>query len=41
MLFLADIFPGGGSPIADVFAVVLAIILFALLYWAIDLIDRI
>ncbi|HEY5333932.1 MAG TPA: hypothetical protein VIJ21_10340 [Solirubrobacterales bacterium] len=41
MLILADIFPGGGSPLADVFAVVLALILFALLYWAIDLIDRI
>ena len=41
MLPFADIFPGGGSPIADVFAVVLAVLLFALLYWAIDLIDRI
>ncbi len=41
MLVLADIFPGGGSPIADVFAVVLAVLIFALLYWAIDLIDRI
>jgi hypothetical protein len=39
--FLADVFPGGGSPIADVFAIVLAVALFALLYWAIDLIDRI
>jgi preprotein translocase subunit SecE len=38
---LSDIFPGGGSPVADVFSVVLALILFALLYWAIDLIDRI
>jgi hypothetical protein len=38
---LANIFPGGGSPIADVFAIVLAVALFALLYWAIDLIDRI
>jgi hypothetical protein len=37
----ADIFPAGGSPVADVFAIVLALILFALLYWAIDLIDRI
>ena len=41
VLILADIFPGGGSPVADVFAVVLAVLLFALLYWAIDLIDRI
>jgi preprotein translocase subunit SecE len=38
---LADIFPGGGSPVADVFAVAIAVALFALLYWAIDLIDRI
>ena len=41
MLVFADIFPGGGGPLADLFAVVLAIILFALLYWAIDLIGRI
>jgi hypothetical protein len=41
VLFLADIFPGGGSPIADAFAVVLALLLFGFLYWAIDLIDRI
>jgi hypothetical protein len=39
--FLADIFPGGGSPLADVFAIALAVGLFALLYWAIDPIDRI
>ena len=38
---LADLFPGGGSPLADAFAIVLAVALFALLYWAIDLIDRI
>jgi hypothetical protein len=38
---LADLFPGGGSPVADVFAIALALVLFALLYWAIDLIDRI
>ena len=38
---LADIFPGGGSPLADAFAIAIAVILFALLYWAIDLIDRI
>jgi hypothetical protein len=41
VLLFADIFPGGGGPLADAFAVVLALILFALLYWAIDLIDRI
>ncbi len=41
LLPAADIFPGGGSPVADLFAVVIAIALFALLHWAIDLIDRI
>jgi hypothetical protein len=38
---LADIFPGGGGPLADVFAVAIAVGIFALLDWAIDLIDRI
>jgi len=37
----ADIFPGGGGPFADVFAIALSVVLFALVYWAIDLIDRI
>ena len=41
VLSAADIFPGGGSPIADIFAVALSVGLFALIYWAIDLIDRI
>jgi hypothetical protein len=41
VLFLANIFPGGGSPVADVFAIAIAFVLFALLFWAIDLIDRI
>jgi hypothetical protein len=41
VISFADIFPGGGSPVADVFAIAIAIALFALLYWAIDLIDRI
>jgi len=41
VLVLADIFPGGGGPLADVFAVAIAVALFALLYWAIDLIERI
>jgi hypothetical protein len=38
---LADLFPGGGSPIADAFAIALSVGLFALVFWAIDLIDRI
>jgi hypothetical protein len=38
---VADIFPGGGGPLADAFAIAIAVGLFALLYWAIDLIDRI
>jgi hypothetical protein len=38
---LADIFPGGGSAAADLFSIAIAVGLFALLYWAIDLIDRI
>jgi hypothetical protein len=37
----SDLFPGGGSPLADLFSIALAVVLFALLYWAIDLIDRI
>jgi hypothetical protein len=41
VFFLADIFPGSGSPVADVFAIAIALALFALLYWAIDLIDRV
>jgi hypothetical protein len=41
VFFLADIFPGGGNPLADLFAIAIAVVLFALLYWAIDLIDRI
>jgi hypothetical protein len=41
VLFLADIFPGGGGPLADALAIAIAIALFALLYWAIDLIERI
>jgi hypothetical protein len=38
---LADLFPGGGSPLADLFAIAIAIGLFALLFWVIDLIDRV
>lgn len=41
MLSFADIFPGGGGPLADAFSIALAVALFALLYWAIELIDRI
>lgn len=41
MLFLADIFPGGGSPLADAFSIAIAVAMFALLYWLIGLIDRI
>ena len=41
VLSAANIFPGGGGPIADIFSIALAIAMFALLYWAIELIDRI
>jgi hypothetical protein len=41
LLPAADLFPGGGGPLADAFAIAIAVCLFALLYWAIDLIDRI
>jgi hypothetical protein len=41
LLTPADIFPGGGGPLADLFAIAIAVGLFALLHWAIDLIDRI
>jgi len=41
VLLFANLFPGGGGPLADVFSVGIAIVLFALLYWAVELIDRI
>ena len=41
LLLLASAFSGGGTPVADVVAIVLAIGAFAFLFWAIDLIDRI
>jgi hypothetical protein len=37
----ADFFPGGGGLPADLFAIAIAVALFALLYWAIEVIDRI
>jgi hypothetical protein len=41
VLLFTDIFPGSGGPLADVFAIAIAVALFALLYWAIDLIEQI
>jgi hypothetical protein len=41
VLFGADIFPGGGGLAADALSILCAVLLFALLFWAIDLIDRI
>jgi len=41
VLSFADIFPGGSGVLADLFAVAIAVALFAFLYWAIDLIERI
>ena len=41
MLTIANTFPGGGGVPADIFAVVVALVTFAVLYVAIDLIDRI
>jgi hypothetical protein len=41
VLFGADIFPGGGGLPADLFALLGAVVLFALLYWAIELVERI
>jgi hypothetical protein len=40
-LLVAGVFSGGGSPAADAVAVGIAVITFALLLWAIELIDRI
>ena len=34
-------FPVAAVPIADIFAIAISVGLFALVYWAIDLIDRI
>jgi len=41
VLSFANLFPGGGGPLADVFSVAIAVVLFAALYWAVELIDRI
>jgi hypothetical protein len=41
VILFANLFPGGGGPLADVFSIVLAVVLFALLYLSIELIDRI
>lgn len=41
MLSFTDIFPGSGGPLADAFAIALSVGLFGLVFWAIDLIDRI
>jgi hypothetical protein len=41
VVLFANLFPGGGSPLADIFSIAIAIVLFALLYFSIDLIDRI
>lgn len=38
---LASFLSGGGTPLADVVAIAIAIVTFAFLFWAIDLIDRI
>ncbi len=38
---LASVFSGGGTPVADVAAIAIAVVSFVLLLWAIDLIDRI
>lgn len=41
MALFANLFPGGGSPIADLFSILIAVVLFAALYFSIELIDRI
>jgi hypothetical protein len=41
LLSTADIFPGGGSPVADLFSIAVAVVMFAALYWLVSLIDRI
>ena len=38
---IASFTSGGGTPAADVLAIAIAVATFALLFWAIDLIDRV
>lgn len=38
---IASFLSGGGTPLADVVAIVIAVLTFAFLFWAIELIDRI
>jgi hypothetical protein len=38
---VASVFGGGGTPLADLVAVAVAVLIFVLLFWAIELIDRI
>jgi hypothetical protein len=40
-LLIASFLSGGGTPVADVVAVAIAVVTFVFLFWAIDLIDRI
>ncbi len=37
----ASFLSGGGTPLADLVAIAIAVVTFAFLFWAIDLIDRI
>jgi len=41
MSMLASVFSDGGTAVADIVAIVVAVVTFVLLFWAIDLIDRI
>jgi hypothetical protein len=38
---IASVFSGGGTAVADVVAIAIAVVTFIFLFWAIDLIDRI
>jgi hypothetical protein len=38
---VASVFSGGGTPVADLVAIAVALVIFVLLFWAIELIDRI
>ena len=41
MALIADFLAGGGTPAADLIAIAIAVVTFVLLFWAIELIDRI